>query len=66
MKVEADAKRIFGLAGIGRSDAAAEAAASLADYAATCKAQMQMRQEQSADSYNLGALHVDFDSRTPE
>lgn len=56
-RVEADAMQIFGLAGVGRSDDAAEAAAALADHAATCKAQYAMQHEQG--HYDLSALKVD-------
>lgn len=59
--VNKDALRIFGIAGNGRSDDAAEAAAALAQMAKTYKHQYQMRKE-TQGSYDLAALKVDATS----
>jgi hypothetical protein len=56
--VHKDALRIFGIAGNGRSDDAANAAADLAQMAKTCKNQYHMRKEVQGN-YDLTTLRVD-------
>ena len=56
--VEADAMKIFGQAGIGNADNAANMAAALAQRALTQQNQYNMGREQ-AGGYDLAALRVD-------
>jgi hypothetical protein len=59
--VQQDARRIVGLAGTGRADAAAEAAVALVQMARTREHQYTMQQEQ-AGSYDLNALRVNAET----
>ena len=59
-EVRRRAMRVYGAAGNGNADKAANLAIDLADYVGTQRQQFLMQQEQSApDAYSLAALRVD-------
>ncbi len=60
--VERDAKRIVGMCGNGRTEAAGEAAVNLSQLGLTARLQYQMQQERAGGNYDLTALQVDATS----